>query len=105
MAKVKRRPAKTKVKDRSAMSVREADAWADRFESLTRKDLRRGRAGPGYRGRPSLNGAKRRAAGEQEHSPKVQARLPQPLYDKLTQRARDEKTSVSAVLRDAIEKL
>lgn len=76
----------------------EADAWADRFESLQVKDLGPGRPGPGLRGRPSLTGAK-------EHSPKVQARVSQPLYDKLDRRARATGRTVSAVLREAIEKL
>ena len=99
------RPAKTTGKGRVGMSAKEANAWADRFEALTPKDLGRGRRGPGYRGRPSLNGTKKRVDGAREHSPKVQARLPQSLYDKLQQQARYRKTSLSAVLRDAIDKL
>ena len=80
------------------MTEAEADAWADRFERLNVKDLGAGRPGPGFRGRPSLTGLK-------EHSPKVQARVSQPLYDKLDRRARATGKSVSAVLREAIEKL
>ena len=62
------------------------------------KYFKNGRPGPGFRGRPSLSGAK-------EHSPKVQARVPQPLYDKLNRRAQATGTTVSEVLREAIEKL
>ncbi len=80
------------------MTDGEAEAWADRFERLELEDLRPSRPGPGIRGRPSLNGL-------EKHSPKVQARVPQPLYDKLTRRARAAGTTVSAVLREAIEKL
>ncbi|MGI8608755.1 MAG: ribbon-helix-helix protein, CopG family [Candidatus Dormibacteria bacterium] len=80
------------------MTDAEAEAWADRFEGLQVEDLGPGRAGPGFRGRPSLGEPK-------QHSPKVQARLPQPLYDKLDRRARATGRTVSAVLREAIEKL
>jgi hypothetical protein len=80
------------------MSDADAEAWGDRFEGLQVKDLGPGRPGPGFRGRPSLSGVK-------QHSPKVQARVPQPLYDKLDRRARALGTTVSAVLREAIEKL
>ncbi len=80
------------------MTDGEAETWADRFERLEVKDLGPGKLGPGFRGRPSLGGAK-------EHSPKVQARVPQPLYDKLDRRARAAGTTVSAMLREAIEKL
>lgn len=87
-----------KMKRSQEMTDAEAEAWADRFEKLQVKDLGPGRAGPGFRGRPSLSGVK-------QHSPKVQARLPQPLYDKLDRRARATGRTVSAVLREAIEKL
>jgi len=80
------------------MADDEAETWADRFERLEVKDLGPGRPGPGFRGRPSLSGV-------EKHSPKVQARVPQPLYDKLNRRARAAGTTVSAVLREAIEKL
>jgi hypothetical protein len=76
----------------------EAGVVADRFERLRPKDLGVGRPGPGARGRPSLD------AGDQ-HSPKVQARVTRELYEKLNQRARAGRTTVSAVVREAIEKL
>lgn len=60
--------------------------------------FKHGHRGPGVAGRPSLTGLR-------EHSPKVQARVPQPLYDKLDRRARATGKTVSAVLREAIEKL
>jgi Ribbon-helix-helix protein, copG family len=83
---------------RQQLSHVEADALADRFEKLRPKDLGVGRPGPGARGRPSLD------AGDQ-HSPKVQARVTRELYEKLNQRARAGRTTVSAVVREAIEKL
>jgi hypothetical protein len=76
----------------------EAGALADRFESLRPKDLGIGRPGPGLRGRPSLDDTSK-------HAPKVQARVPRELYDKLNRRALAAHTTVSAVLREAIEKL
>ena len=76
----------------------EAEALADYAENVDVKYLSWGHPGPGYRGRPSLSGAK-------EHSPKVQARVPQPLFDKLNRRALATGTTVSEVLREAIEKL
>jgi len=86
------------MKKSQEMTDAEAEVWADRFEKLQVEALDPGRAGPGFRGRPSLSGVKQR-------SPKVQARLPQPLYDKLDRRARATGRTVSAVLREAIEKL
>lgn len=80
------------------MTDAEADAWADRFEKLEANDLGWGRPGPGYPGRPSLGGTR-------EHSPKVQARVPQTLYDKLARKARARHITVSALVREALEKL
>lgn len=57
------------------------------------KHVTHGRPGPGFPGRPSLTGLRE------------QARVSQLLYDRLDERARTNGTTISDVLREAIEKL
>ena len=90
MGKVKR-PA-------SGITDEQARALADRLERLEVADLGWGRPGPGAPGRPSLSGV------ACERSPKIQARVTRTLYEKVDKHAHANGTTVSDVLREALQK-
>lgn len=86
-----------RVTRRSELSDAEAEDLSDYVKRLRRKDLGRGRPGPGLPGRPSLT------AGATEHSPSIHVRLPEPLYRRLRRGAGRRGTTVSEVVREILQ--
>ena len=83
---------------RNTLSDAEARELSEYVERLRPEDLGKGRPGPGHRGRPPL------VAGSTKHSPSIHVRLPEPLYRRLSRRAFAQRTTVSAVVREILEK-
>ncbi|MGD0248269.1 MAG: ribbon-helix-helix protein, CopG family [Candidatus Limnocylindrales bacterium] len=86
-------PATVKTKSRRNLSEADLERLAEEAERGF--DLSTWKPRPG---RPSLGAA---AAGE--HSPRIEARVPEPLHRRVVARAAKEGRSVSAVVRQLLE--
>lgn len=80
------------------LSDTEVRQLSDYVEQLRTEDLRRGKPGPGYRGRPTLT------KGAVAHSPSIHVRVPEGLYRRLNERADSSGTSMSEIVRDILQK-
>lgn len=82
--------APVKPKNPAGMTDAEIEGYARRFEESRPEDWK-----PGKKGRPPL--------GDDYPSPRIQVRVPSPLYRAVNERAHDEGTTVSALVRRLLE--